>query len=188
MSKVALCGSWTKSTDTVSSRFTAKMPRNRFDFAASTMSALISSAEVSRAESNLKSMTETSAVGTRIEVPSSLPLSDGMTRPMARAAPVEVGIMESAAEILVQRVHRVLVAGIGVDRRHVAALDADPLVQHIGDRRQAIGGAGAVRDHRMLALHFIAVDPHDQREVDAVGGRRDDDAPRSCLEMLGGRL
>ena len=46
---------------------------------------------------NLKSTTETFGVGTRIETPSSLPLSSGSTRPTALAAPVEVGIMVSAA-------------------------------------------------------------------------------------------
>ena len=37
-------------------------------------------------------------VGTRIENPSSLPLSSGNTRPNAEAAPVLVGIMECVAE------------------------------------------------------------------------------------------
>jgi hypothetical protein len=37
------------------------------------------------------------AVGTRIAVPSSLPLSSGITSPTARAAPVEVGIIDTAA-------------------------------------------------------------------------------------------
>ena len=46
---------------------------------------------------NLKSTSETFGVGTRIEVPSSLPLRSGMTRPIALAAPVVVGIMFSAA-------------------------------------------------------------------------------------------
>src|SRR5258707_11719144 len=73
-SKVELCGSWLKSHDTVWSRLMPMMPLKRFDPAALTINSLISSAEVSRAASNVKSMTETLAVGTRIEVPSSLPL------------------------------------------------------------------------------------------------------------------
>ena len=40
-------------------------------------------------------MTETFGVGTRIETPSSLPLSSGSTRPTAFAVPVEVGIIDS---------------------------------------------------------------------------------------------
>ncbi len=58
---------------------------------------LISSLVVLRFATNLKSITDTLGVGTRIETPSSLPLSSGSTRPTALAAPVEVGIMDSAA-------------------------------------------------------------------------------------------
>ena len=36
-------------------------------------------------------------VGTRSDVPSSLPLSSGSTVPMARAAPVVLGMIDSAA-------------------------------------------------------------------------------------------
>ena len=46
---------------------------------------------------NLKSTTETLGVGTRIDTPSSLPFSSGSTSPTALAAPVVVGIIESAA-------------------------------------------------------------------------------------------
>src|SRR5438093_7340208 len=42
-------------------------------------------------------LSETSGVGTRIATPSSFPLSSGNTRPIAFAAPVDVGIMESPA-------------------------------------------------------------------------------------------
>src|SRR3546814_1305195 len=45
----------------------------------------------------LKSISDTLGVGTRIEEPSSLPFSDGSTRPTAVAAPVVVGIIDSAA-------------------------------------------------------------------------------------------
>ena len=100
--------------------------------------------------------------------------------PAPCAAPVEVGIIVSAAA----RARRrslcsvstvVLVAGIGMDRRHVAVLDADALVEDIGDGRQAIGRAGAVRDDRVLARSAVAVDAHDEGEIDAVGR-----APRRC--------
>jgi len=55
------------------------------------------SALVARLATNFRSTTETLGVGTRIETPSSLPFSSGSTRPIALAAPVEVGICESAA-------------------------------------------------------------------------------------------
>ena len=44
-----------------------------------------------------RSTIETFEVGTRIAMPSSLPLSSGSTSPTARAAPVVVGIIDSAA-------------------------------------------------------------------------------------------
>ena len=96
-SKVELCESWLKSTDTVGALLIPRMPFKRFDLAASSISELISLGVVSRAASKVKSISDTFGVGTRIAVPSSLPLSAGRTRPIARAAPVEVGIIDKAA-------------------------------------------------------------------------------------------
>src|SRR5881275_1191474 len=96
-SKVELCESWLKSTDTVAALLMPTMPRKRFDLAASSINEFTSSAVVSRLASNLKSISDTFGVGTRIAVPSSLPLSAGSTSPTARAAPVEVGIKDRAA-------------------------------------------------------------------------------------------
>src|SRR6266513_4913473 len=61
------------------------------------MTAFTSSAEVFFSTNVTMSTTETLGVGTRIEKPSSFPLSSGMTRCNALAAPVEVGIMDTAA-------------------------------------------------------------------------------------------
>ena len=47
---------------------------------------------------NLKSIRLTLDVGTRIAVPSSFPKSSGITNPTAFAAPVDVGIIDVAAE------------------------------------------------------------------------------------------
>ena len=58
---------------------------------------LISSLVTVRPASKVRSTTETLGVGTRIDEPSSLPFSSGMTRPSALAAPVEVGIIDMAA-------------------------------------------------------------------------------------------
>ena len=44
-----------------------------------------------------RSVIEPVGVGTRNDMPSSLPLSSGMTLPIARAAPVVLGMIESAA-------------------------------------------------------------------------------------------
>ena len=120
------------------------------------MAALISSTLVGLLATNLRSTAETLGVGTRIAAPSSLPFSSGSTRPTALAAPVEVGIIDKrrgagAVEVLVERVQRRLVAGVGVDRRHEAPLDADRLVQHLGDGGEAIGGAGGVGDDEIVS-------------------------------------
>ena len=91
-------------------------------------------------------------VGTRIANPSILPFSSGSTSPTAAAAPVFVGIMDMVAERARRRsrvidVGQHLIVRIGVDRVHHALHDADALVQHLDQRRQAIGGAGGIRDH-----------------------------------------
>ncbi len=81
-----------------------------------------------------------------------------------------------AVEILVHGVERRLVAGVGVDRRHHALFDADGLVQHGCQRRQAVGGAGRVRDDDVVLGQLVVVDAVDDGQVGAVGGSRDDDA------------
>src|ERR1700739_2688625 len=110
-----------------------RMPRSWFDSAAFSISVLTSSREVSRAASNLKSISDTFAVGTRIAVPSSFPLSAGRTRPTAFAAPVEVGIIDNAAaraaQILGQCVDRILVTvlenvELGLDALHLSLDEA----------------------------------------------------------------
>ena len=45
----------------------------------------------------VRSTIDTSGVGTRIAIPSNFPFSAGSTKPIALAAPVEVGIIERAA-------------------------------------------------------------------------------------------
>ena len=59
--------------------------------------ALISSMVTSRPKMAVKSTTETVETGTRKAMPVNLPLSSGMTRPTALAAPVDEGTMFWAA-------------------------------------------------------------------------------------------
>ena len=61
--------------------------------AASFMAAQMSALVAGLARLAVRSTTETSRVGTRIEIPVSLPLSSGITLPTALAAPVEEGMM-----------------------------------------------------------------------------------------------
>jgi hypothetical protein len=58
---------------------------------------LTSSTVVSRLTWQTRSVTEPVGTGARIDIPSTLPLSSGRTTPIARAAPVEVGIRLMAA-------------------------------------------------------------------------------------------
>ena len=44
-----------------------------------------------------------------------------------------------------------LIGGVRVDRGHQPVLDPDRVVQHLGDRGKAVGGARGVRDHIVLA-------------------------------------
>src|SRR4051812_40359105 len=89
--------SWLRSDDTSFSLVTVMMPLRRFDLDASISALLTSSALVLRLATNLKSISDTLGVGTRMEAPSSLPLSSGSTSPGALAAPVVVGMMFKAA-------------------------------------------------------------------------------------------
>ena len=68
-----------------------------FPSAAALNAALISSTEVLRDSSAVRSTSETFGVGTRIDVPLSLPFSSGITSPIIFAAPVDDGIMLNAA-------------------------------------------------------------------------------------------
>src|SRR5262249_33650680 len=85
-----------KSTDTSSSFSYPRMPFiGPWD--AQSSARLTSSTVVLFSTNATRSTTDTFGVGTRMAKPSSLPLSSGITRCSALAAPVEVGIMEMAA-------------------------------------------------------------------------------------------
>ena len=90
------CGSVTMSLLTIGSSVYLRMPLSAPSAAALT-AALTSSTVVSRPASKVRSVAEPVGIGTRIANPSSLPLSCGRTRPIALAAPVEVGTMLRAA-------------------------------------------------------------------------------------------
>ena len=90
------CGSWLKSWLTSGASTMARIffigPAAAFFIASFT-----SAAVVDFFTTTFRSTSDTFGVGTRTDTPSSLPFSSGITRPTAFAAPVEVGIMESAA-------------------------------------------------------------------------------------------
>jgi ABC-type uncharacterized transport system permease subunit len=98
-----------------------------------------------------------------------------MTLPMARAAPVEVGMTERA-QVLVGQVEDALVVGIGVDGGHEALLDTEGVQKHLHDRSQTVGGAGGQGDDVVLGGVVIGVvDAHDHGEVALLAGGADQD-------------
>ena len=116
--------------------------------------------------SNLRSTTDTFGVGTRIDMPSSLPLSSGRDHEAdglggtGRCRDHRHRCRAGAVEILVHRVQRRLVARIGVDRGHEAVFDAESILQHLRHRRQAIGRARGVRDDHMVLVSLSWFTPY----------------------------
>ena len=73
------------------------------------------------------------------------------------------------------RVEQPLVAGVRVHGGHQPGFDAEAVVQHLGDRRQAVCGAGCVADDVvLLRIVAIAIHAQDDRDVLVARGRRDD--------------
>ena len=92
-----------------------------------------------------------------------------------------------AARVLVGHVEDVLVVGVGVDGVHQAALDDPAVVDDLGRRRQAVGGAAGVADDVVLRrVVLVLVDAQDDGDVLVLGGRADDDLPGARVEMRGG--
>ena len=78
-------------------------------------------------------------------------------------------------------------AGVGVDRRHQAVLDADRVVEHLRDRRQAVGRAGGVGDDVVLVrvVGSSKLTPSTTVTSGSLAGRGDDRPswrrPSRCL-------
>src|SRR4029077_11972845 len=103
-----------------------------------------------------------------------------------------VGRRARAAQVLVEDVDEYLVVGVGVHRRHKAGDHADAIVNRLHQRREAIGGARAVRNHRIGSLQLVVVDADDDGAVDILLARRRDDhflrsghQMRGCLFLAG---
>ncbi|MPM30687.1 hypothetical protein SDC9_77237 [bioreactor metagenome] len=62
-----------------------------------------------------------------------------------------------ATQVLVRTVLQVLVGGVGVDGRHQALDDAELVVQHLGDRGEAVRGARRVGDDVVLLRVVLGV-------------------------------
>jgi hypothetical protein len=112
--------------------------------------------------------------------------ADGLRRARRRRHEVHRG-GPRAAQILVRPVLEVLVGRVGMDRRHQAVLDADRLVDGLGERSEAVRRAGGVGDDVVRVL-VVRVEVHAEHDGDvlAAGGRGDDDLLRAGFEVLGG--
>ena len=107
-SKTDEYGELTMSLETIGSSVYLRMPSRRPVSAFSANAELTSSTLVGRDTSHTRSTTEPVITGARTATPFSLPSSSGTTRPIALAAPVEVGHQvrrggTRAAEVLVRR-------------------------------------------------------------------------------------
>jgi len=94
-----------------------------------------------------------------------------------------------AAEIFVRRVEDDLIVGVAVDRGHDAGLDAEGVVEHLDDGREAVGGAARVGDDVVLgSVVLVFVDAKDEGDVLVAGGRGDDDFLDRAAEVGFGLL
>jgi hypothetical protein len=73
-----------------------------------------------------------------------------------------------AAQVLVWRIHDRLRVGHVVQRRDRAVADADPLVDRLDDRREAVRGARRGR-HDVVHVRVIALVVHPQHDVQRAG-------------------
>ena len=113
----------------------------------------------------------------------------GPCRTRARGHDVE-GRGPGVTQILGGGVDCLLRVGVGVHRGQETPVDAPGLVEHLGHRRQAVGGAGGVGDHVvLLGVVHLVVDPEHDRQVFVLGRGRDHDlldAVSLVRDRLGG--
>src|SRR3546814_5416004 len=92
-------------------------------------------------------------------------LGDDLAHGLGRAGGRGNDVLEdaaAAAPVLVGRaVDDLLARGGSVHGGHQAALDAPLVVEHLGDRRQAVGGARSVGDDRLAVVRLV-VDRSDE--------------------------
>ena len=80
-----------------------------------------------------------------------------------------------------------LVVRVAVDRVHQATLDREQVVDDLGSRGQAIGGAAGVADDVVLGrVVTTLVHTKDDRDVLAFGGSADDDLPGTGVDVGAG--
>ena len=92
-----------------------------------------------------------------------------------------------AAEVAVGRVEDALVTGVGVAGGHGTLDDAELVVEHLGEGREAVGGAGRVGHNVGGGVVVIRVHADDVGgDVVALGGGGDDNLLGASLDVLAG--
>ena len=77
--------------------------------------------------------------------------------------------------VAVDLVQDLLVVGVGVDGGHQRMADAKGVVEHLDQRRYAVGGTGGVGHDGVLRwIVLVLVDAHDDGEVVTLGRSGDD--------------
>ena len=155
---------------------------------------LTSSAVVGRATSKTQSVSE--ALSRRhpdreaVEPPLQLgkDQADRSRRPRRRRDERERG-RPSASQVLVRRVDQRLRVGHVVQRRDGPVPDADALVDHLDDRREAIGRARRGGEHVVpFGVVAVVVDPDHHVERVPLDGRSDDHLSHARAEVRLERL
>lgn len=95
------------------------------------------------------------------------------------------GSSTGTAEIAVRAVLQVLVGRVGVDRGHQAALDAEGVIDNLGQRAEAVGSAGRVGDDVVrCGIVEVLVDAHDDGDVFVAGRCRNEDLLGAGVNVL----
>ncbi len=85
-----------------------------------------------------------------------------------------------------QRVDQALIVGVRMHSRHEAILDTEGVIEHLGQRREAVRRAGGIGDDEVpLRIELILVHTNDEGGVGIVGGGGDHDAGRAGFEVFG---
>uniref|UniRef100_A0A673UB10 Uncharacterized protein n=1 Tax=Suricata suricatta TaxID=37032 RepID=A0A673UB10_SURSU len=114
----------------------------------------------------VRSTTDTLGVGTQKAMPVSFPFSSGMTLPTALAAPVEAGMMFWAAprpsrHSFPEGPSTVFWGGgDGMDCGHESLHNAEVVMDDLGQRGQAVGGAGGIADNLERVIILLVVHAH----------------------------
>src|SRR6185437_4796523 len=94
------------------------------------------------------------------------------------ARPSQVGVID---------IGQYLVVRVGMDRGHDAVDHADPVVQHLDHRNQAVRGTGGIGNNGEIALQHLVFDAVDYRGIHVLTARRrNDDALRAALQVGAG--